>query len=460
MTTTHRAFIVLARRLLSVRKDTDYAATLQLVSADAQLRSSGAWSLVFAILIASVGLNVNSTAVVIGAMLISPLMGPIVGTGLALGTSDVPLLRQSLRSLLIATGIALVSSTIYFAITPLSEAQSELLARTRPTIYDVLIALFGGAAGIMAASRRNNRSLVAPGVSIATALMPPLCTAGFGLAHLDWRFFLGAMHLYLINALFICLATFGFTRLLGFRRVSDPEPEQRKRIRTIILFLTLSMLVPSAWTAFTVVRETSFKGAARRFLEAELASSERSQLNLVMTYRSRDSSTIDVTLIGERIGPASLDSIRARLPAYRLAGTRLIVRQPLGNQPTVEQIAELVKQGVSRDADLRKAQPAPLDPRVAQLTAELGEARRIDSLTAHLARELGALYPNFVSISLTRDLAPSDSLTAPADSVPLMAVATWQRLPERTEQERVRRFIMLRLVRDQVQVTHVVRRRR
>jgi hypothetical protein len=126
----------------------------------------------------------------------------------------------------------------------------------------------------------------------------------------------------------------------------------------------------------------------------------------------------------------------------------------------VEQIAELVKQGVSRDADIRKAQPAPPDPRVAQLTAELGEARRIDSLTAHLSRELGALYPNFVSISLARDLAPADSLTASADSVPLTAVATWQRLPVGTEQERVRRFIMLRLVRDQVQVTHVVRRRR
>ncbi len=460
MTTTRRAFIVLARRLLSIRKDTDYAATLQRVRADAQIRSSGAWSLVFAILIASVGLNVNSTAVIIGAMLISPLMGPIVGTGVALGTSDVPLLRQSLRTLLIATGIALVTSTIYFAITPLSEAQSELLSRTRPTIYDVMIALFGGAAGIMAASRRNNRSLIAPGVSIATALMPPLCTAGFGIAHLDWRFFIGAMHLFLINALFICLATLGFTRLLGFRRVSNQQPEQRRRIRTVILVLTLAILVPSAWTAWTVVHETRFSGAARRFLAAELASPERTKLNVITTYRSRDSSTIDVTLIGERLASATLDSIRATLPEYRLTGTRLIVRQPLGNQPTVEQIAELVKQGVTRDADIRRAQPAAPDPRVAKLTAELAEAQRIDSLTARLSRELGALYPTFVSLSLAREISPSDSLMARADSVSLNAVATWQRMPARAEQERVRRFIALRLVRDSVQVAHVVRARR
>jgi uncharacterized hydrophobic protein (TIGR00271 family) len=454
VTTTRRAFIVLARRLLSIRKDTDYAATLTQVRADAQIRSSGAWSLAFAILIASVGLNVNSTAVIIGAMLISPLMGPIVGAGVALGTSDVPLLRQSLRTLLIATVIALVTSTLYFAITPLGEAQSELLARTRPTIYDVMIALFGGSAGIMAASRRNNRTLVAPGVSIATALMPPLCTAGFGIAHMDWRFVVGALHLFLINALFICLATLGFVRLLGFRRVSDPQPEHRRRVRRSIWVLTMVMLVPSAWTAWNVVRETRFKSAARRFLDAELASPDRGQLNLVTTYRN-DTSTIDVTLIGDRIGAARLDSIRATLPSYGMKRTRLIVRQPLSNRPTVEQIAELVKQGVG-DTDARRRAADGPDPRVGALEAEATKVRHADSLTMELARELGILYPTFVSLSVARAVLPPEST---ADSLRMNAVAAWQRLPARSEQERVRRLLMLRLANDSVQVVHVARPR-
>ena len=455
MTTTRRAFVVLARRLLSIRKDTDYAATLTQVRADAQIRSSGAWSLAFAILIASVGLNVNSTAVIIGAMLISPLMGPIVGAGVALGTSDVPLLRQSLRTLLFGTSIALVTSTIYFAITPLAEAQSELLARTRPTIYDVMIALFGGAAGIMAASRHNARSLVAPGVSIATALMPPLCTAGFGIAHLDWRFVVGALHLFLINALFICLATLGFVRFLGFPRASEPDPEQSRRVRGTILVLTLAILVPSGWTAWNVVRETRFESAARRFLATELASPDRAQLNAVTAFGA-DSATIEVTLIGDRIGPLQLDSIRERLPSYGLARTRLIVRQPLSNRPTAEQIAELMRQEVS-DTDARRPSAPPPDPRVMALEASLSRTHRNDSLTAGLSRELGALYPTFVSLSVARAVMPADSLT---DSLGMNVVATWQRLPARAEQERVRRFLSLRLEDDSVQVSHLVRTRR
>ena len=164
-------------QLVSLRADTDYDGTVAQVRAGADLSASNIWSLAFAILIASVGLNVNSTAVIIGAMLISPLMGPIVGTGLALGTDDIQLLRRSLRNLAVSTTVALIVSTVYFFISPLADAQSELLARTRPTLYDVLIALFGGAAGIVAASRRTGGGNVVPGVAIATALMPPLCTA-------------------------------------------------------------------------------------------------------------------------------------------------------------------------------------------------------------------------------------------------------------------------------------------
>lgn len=175
-----RTLIATTRAALSLRAETDDSASVEQVRSDVEIRSGGAWALVFAILIAYVGLNVNSTAVISGAMLISPLMGPIVGMGIgmALATSDVVLLRRSVRSLLIATGIALSASTLFVFISPLAEAQSELLARTRPTLYDVLIASFGGAAGIVAVARNANKYQVVPGLAIATALINLLtCSA-------------------------------------------------------------------------------------------------------------------------------------------------------------------------------------------------------------------------------------------------------------------------------------------
>ena len=157
-------------------------------------RGPNVWILAFSIVVASVGLNVNSTAVIIGAMLISPLMGPIIGLGFALGTNDVPLLRQAARNLLIMVVISLLASSLFFLVSPLKLVNpTELEARTSPTIYDVLIALFGGLAGIFETSRRE-RGTVLSGVAIATALMPPLCTAGYGLAHWNMHFFLGALY--------------------------------------------------------------------------------------------------------------------------------------------------------------------------------------------------------------------------------------------------------------------------
>lgn len=452
-------FIPVVRQILDLRRETDYEATIQQVREDAALRTGSRWALAFAIVIASVGLNVNSTAVIIGAMLISPLMGPIVGAGVALGTSDIPLLRKSLTNLLIATVIALIASTVYFAITPLAEAQSELLARTRPTLYDVIIALFGGSAGIVAASRKTNKGQVAPGVAIATALMPPLCTAGFGLSHLDIWIFLGAMNLFFINALFICLATLGFIRLMAFERVSEPEPAARRRIRMIISVLTVAIVVPSIYTGFNVVQETRFKGAARRFISEELTFADRSQLNVALQH-GRDSSTIDLTLIGEPLSQASLDSIRTRLPRYGLGRTRLIVRQPLGSQPSIQQISEVVRQGVFHDIDARvqKSSSAP-DPRIVALEAEVLRSRAGVLPVAPLAKELGALFPTFRSVSIARVVAAKVSAADPSDSSALLnAVVGWSRLPSAADQQKVRAFLSLRLQRDSVRLTSILER--
>jgi uncharacterized hydrophobic protein (TIGR00271 family) len=244
--------------------DTDDAA--ERIKNSIWFQGPNVWILAFSIVIASVGLNVNSTAVIIGAMLISPLMGPIIGIGLSLGTYDFDLLREALKNLLIMVLIGLAASTFFFLISPLSLVNAtELEARTSPTIYDVLIALFGGLAGILENSRKE-RGTVLSGVAIATALMPPLCTAGYGLAHLSARFFFGALYLFLINCVFITIATYLMVRYLHFRKVDNPNPvisSRRIRLMSLILFL---FIAPSLWSAFNLIRSNNFERNVRDFV--------------------------------------------------------------------------------------------------------------------------------------------------------------------------------------------------
>ncbi len=233
-----------------------------------ELHGATPWILMAAIFIASIGLNVNSTAVIIGAMLISPLMGPIMGVGLGVAVYDFPLIRKSFWNLAIASGISLAVSTLYFAITPLAEAQSELLARTSPTLWDVLIAVFGGFAGVIGATREE-KSNVIPGVAIATALMPPLCTAGYGLATGQWGYFGGALYLYSINCVFIALAT-----ILGLRLVRVPvhafvDARTERRMRTWLLVVALATALPSTWLAYRLVQDEVFNSRARAFVRDE-----------------------------------------------------------------------------------------------------------------------------------------------------------------------------------------------
>jgi len=441
-----------ATALLSLREGTDREATIAAVRADVELQSGGAWALVFAILIASVGLNVNSTAVIIGAMLISPLMGPIVGAGVALGTSDMTLLRRSVRNLLLATVIALVASTLYFLLTPLADAQSELLSRTRPTLFDVMIALFGGSAGIVAATRKGNRSQVVPGVAIATALMPPLCTAGFGLAHGDVWFFLGAMHLFLINALFICLATLGFIRLMGFERL-HAEAEEARRVRPAIIMLTVAILVPSAWTGWKVVQETRFKGRARRFVSEQLLTPDRSVINAEYRF-GLDTSTVEATVLGERLDGAAIDSLASRLRLYGIPRTRLVLHQPLSKVRTADEIMALVRQNMpTAGPGGSTGSDAESQARIRVLQAEVVRLRSEELPVRTLTKELHALYPTLSALSLGRGALASDTASGSPQS--LSAVATWSRTPGPREMARVRAFLALRLGADSIQLANV-----
>ena len=291
-----------------------------------EFRGTNLWVLIFAIFIASIGLNVNSTAVIIGAMLISPLMGPIMGVGLALGVNNFDVMKRSLRSLGLAALVGLITSTLYFWISPLSTAQSELLARTTPTIYDVLIALFGGMAGIVAQSRKDRTSTVIPGVAIATALMPPLCTAGFGLARGNMAFFIGAFYLFFINAVFIAVGTFIVVRFLKYKNVEFVDPKKELRARRYMTVIVTITLVPSVILAYGIVQRTIFESNAKNYIDKVLNFDGSEIISAVPTYAG-DSSTIEVMLVGKKVSEDVLDVARRQMEAYSLKHTTLIVRQ-------------------------------------------------------------------------------------------------------------------------------------
>ena len=259
-------FISYWRDTANITEQVDVDAAAANIRNNIYFRGPNVWILAFSIVIASVGLNVNSTAVIIGAMLISPVMGPIIGMGLGLGVNDTKLLGDGLRNLLIMVVISLIASSLFFLLSPLNLANpTELEARTSPTIYDVLIALFGGFAGILEQARKE-KGTVLSGVAIATALMPPLCTAGFGIAKGNWHFFGGAMYLFTINAIFIMFATYLACKYLHFHQKSFTDEQTARRTRSLITFVVVLVTVPSIWSAFIMIRNNNFSTNAQNFV--------------------------------------------------------------------------------------------------------------------------------------------------------------------------------------------------
>ncbi|MCB0540275.1 MAG: TIGR00341 family protein, partial [Bacteroidetes bacterium] len=233
-------------------------------------KGTNLWLLIFAILIASVGLNVNSTAVVIGAMLISPLMGPIMGLGLGAGINDLDLVSKSTKNLLVAVIFSIITSALYFFITPIQEAQSELLARTSPTFWDVLIALFGGLAGVIAGSSKDKGNAI-PGVAIATALMPPLCTAGYGLATFNLNYFFGALYLFFINSVMIGASTYVIVQFLRFKKAEYLDAQKAKMVNRVIYLLVALTVIPSIYFGYNIVKQSAFELNANNFIKTEFA---------------------------------------------------------------------------------------------------------------------------------------------------------------------------------------------
>lgn len=309
----------------------DELETIESIRKGIEFKGTNLWVLIFATFVASLGLNTNSTAVIIGAMLISPLMGPIMGFGLGLGISDFDLIKRSFRNFATATVFSVITSTLFFLISPISEAQSELLARTQPTVYDVLIAFFGGLAGIVASSTKSKGNVI-PGVAIATALMPPLCTAGFGLASGNLYYFFGAFYLYFINTVFISLATYVVVRLLKYPKKVFLNKQREKIVTRYVGVIVFFTIVPSLFLSYNLIRASYFNDRVRTFVADELSFPNTQILSKTVTDTS-DKKEVKVVLIGETVPETMIANARAKMPKYGLKTWALSCSRVSGRKP-------------------------------------------------------------------------------------------------------------------------------
>ena len=384
------------------------ADTIEQISSGVSFRGSNLWVLIFAIFTASLGLNVNSTAVIIGAMLISPLMGPIIGMGLAIGIGDLQLLKSSIKNYFVATVISVLTAMIYFAISPLTEAQSELLARTSPTLYDVLIALCGGAAGIIALSTRGKGNVV-PGVAIATALMPPLCTAGYGLAMGEWSFFFGAFYLYFINTVFIALATYIGVRMLRFRpKIAVSKDRMRVVNRTIFAIVVVTM-IPATIMTVRIIRDSMLDNNIARFLKHEL---HYPGTQIVSHQKDGEKKILSVVAVGNPISAGNIEEAQNKLEQYSLGNYKLQVFQGAQSDSLLLLNASLSKMGINTEAN----NPKLLEQagRIQHLEAQLQSYTQYETLSRNISGEIKSLWPNIQTISLSQAMeVPTDSVMSP-----------------------------------------------
>ena len=387
----------IAKRFFNALPDkTDETAIVEQISDGVTFRGANLWVLIFAIFIACLGLNLNSTAVIIGAMLISPLMGPIIGMGLAVGRADLELLKRSLTNYGVSTVISVLTAALYFQLTPLTEAQSELLARTSPTLYDVLIALFGGAAGILALSTGGKGNVI-PGVAIATALMPPLCTAGYGLAMGEWSFFFGACYLFFINTVFIALATYLGVRLLQFKPKQFVDKARLAVVNRYIAVIVVVTMLPAVYMTTQIIRQSVFENHVKQFVKQEL---NQPGTRILSEQADRETKTLDVVALGAALPNEMIEAARQRLADYQLADYQLNVIQ--GAQSDSLLLARN-NAGTQQSLSGQDQQHLVLQTeRVAQLERETADYRRLDALAREIGGEVKAVCPKVESIGLSK----------------------------------------------------------
>ena len=430
---------------VNLSEDVDHSGANLSIRKNIAFKGHNVFILACAIIIASVGLNVNSIPVIIGAMLISPVMGPILGFGFGLGIRDNRLVKFSLENYLVMVAISIAASTLFFILSPLNLGNpSELLARTNPSIYDVLIALFGGIAGMLETSRKE-RGTVISGVAIATALMPPLCTVGYGISLLNWHYILGALYLFLINSIFIALATFLTTKYLRFPLVMEEEVDgMRQRLsKRAIAFILLVMIVPSIFSAIRMVQENNFNIHAEK-LVSKNKSIGKSFIYDYKTDMSVKPATIDLYLAGETLTPEFKEVLFKDAEEYGITRNQIIFHEDATMTRDVLSESDLI-QGIY---EYNERQIKALTDSIATLERQLDTYRDHDIPVDAIARELFAQYPSIRSISLTGGRTATASGEAGKEQIVALVTSSEKLDGEMTD--RLERWLKARLEQENV----------
>ena len=372
-------------------------------------KGTNLWILIFAIFIASIGLNVNSTAVIIGAMLISPLMGPIIGMGFAVGINDLKLFYSALFNYCVATGISILTATIYFMLSPFDEAQSELLARTSPTTYDVFIAMFGGAAGIVAMFSKDKGNVI-PGVAIATALMPPLCTAGYGIAHNNIYFFAGAFYLYFINTVFICASTYAGVRLMKFHQKELPD-NIAKKSRRLILAIIIITIIPSVFLTYNVFTSNTLRRNVNVFIKEEF--------NLIGTQAishelDMDNKTLKVAIMGNDLTPNEITHIEDKMRKYHIDEFKLKIIQGV-------QTDSIIRNNNYNNSSKYQGQLSEQIITIKNLQEQINQYKQYQDITKEIEPEAKLLFKNIKNtmvVNCAEENSPQKKAVAIVELVP------------------------------------------
>lgn len=396
-------------------------------------KGTNLWILMCAIWVASVGLNMNSTAVIIGAMLISPLMGPINGMGYSIATYDMSMLRQAIRNFTFAVIVSLLTSTFYFLITPVSTAHSELLARTSPTIYDVLIAFFGGLAGILAISSKLKGNVI-PGVAIATALMPPICTAGYGLATLQFNFVFGALYLFTINTVFIAFAAFVVCQVLKSPIRSIVDPKKRKRIEQAIWVILLIIIVPSVFFGYKLVQQENFTEKSKQYIQNISALS-----NTYLIDNNIDANQRTISLMYSGYGPSEEDMIKIKETAlvFDLDTSKIDIISGTD--------AEILRQSTNRYISETQELEGKLNAANSNLKNTqntLDSIRNIPKIGENLLMEIKKLYPQIEACSYAETIIYQDSIQS---SLIPMVIFTTEKTLNRSDQDKISEWVQTRV---------------
>ena len=396
MKKTLRKILIYLRSIIHLSDEIDYENASISIRKNIAFRGTNVFILACAIIIASVGLNVNSIPVIIGAMLISPVMGPIMGFGLGLGTQDNELVKNAMKNFAVMVAISILASSLFFVLSPLSLANpSELLARTRPTIYDVFIALFGGFAGIIETSRKDKGSVIT-GVAIATALMPPLCTVGYGISIWKGSVIFGALYLFLINSIFIALATFAAVKYFRFPLVETTN-EKKRLSKSVMYLLLVVVIVPSVITAISVVKENNFMSHADRVVAENKNLGKCFIYDYKATY-TRKSATLELFLAGEPPTDDAKKKFYNCAETYGITRSQIVFHEDATSMREDLSEAEIVK-GIYEQTD---KQINRLNDSIAKLETLIADFKSKEIPTAAISKELFAQYPDITGLSLTQ----------------------------------------------------------